>query len=234
LRTRQVAGGFVRVEVQLRPEEAAQVVRACDGFAASAAERPDALLTMAEATLRGDRPERPPVEVMVHIDAATLNGNAEGAGISAETSRRLLCDCGVVPVIEDAQGKALEVGRKLRLFSGALRRALYARDGHRCRFPACTHRRYLHAHHVRHWIDGGDTRLENGILLCTRHHRLVHEGGFRAMADGDQVRFLRPDGREVAAGIPPEPAALAAVTDLPPTWDGDRVDYHAIVGCVVA
>jgi hypothetical protein len=90
LRTRQVAGGFVRVEVQLRPEEAAPVVRACAGFAASAAERADALLTMAEATLRGDRPERPPVEVMVHIDAATLNGNAEGSGGSAETSRRLL------------------------------------------------------------------------------------------------------------------------------------------------
>ena len=234
LRTRHVEGGFVRVEVQLRPEEAARVVRACDVFAKSAAERADALLTMAEATLRGDRPERPPVEVMVHLDAASLQGNAEGSGISAETSRRLLCDCGVVPVAEDGEGKPLDVGRKHRVFSGALRRALFARDGRRCRFPGCTHRRYLHGHHVRHWIDGGETKLANALLLCTRHHRWVHEGGFRVMAEGDAVRFLRPDGRELAVGRPPEPAALAEVTDLPPTWDGERVDYHAVVECIVA
>jgi hypothetical protein len=106
----------VRV-VQLRPEEAARVVRACDVFATSAAERADALLPMTEATLRGDRSERPPMEVIVRIDAASLNGNAGGAGISAdsaETSRRLLCECGVVPVIEDALDKALEGASRAR------------------------------------------------------------------------------------------------------------------------
>jgi hypothetical protein len=229
LRTRPLAGGMVRLEAQLRPEEAARILAACDVFAASAAERPDALVTMAEATLRGDHPDRPPVEVLVHIDAATLTGEAEGAGISAEVSRRLLCDAGVVPVLEDREGQPLAVGRKLRLFAGALRRALLARDRGCCRFPGCTNSRYLHLHHVAHWVNGGETSLTNGLCLCSSHHRLVHEGGFQVLADGDGFRFMNPGGREVVSGAPPAPAPLAAAPALPPTWNGDPIDYDAVV-----
>jgi hypothetical protein len=84
LRSRDLPNGKVRAEAQLRPEEAARVLAACDVFAHSAKERADALVTMAEATLRGDKPDRPPV-VLVHIDAATLIGVAGSTGIPAET-----------------------------------------------------------------------------------------------------------------------------------------------------
>lgn len=234
LRARDVAGGMVRVEAQLRPEEAARVLAACDVFAASAAERADALLTMAEATLRGDRPDRPPVEVMVHIDAATLTGAAGATGVSAETARRLLCDAGIVPTLEDAQGAAPQVGRKLRVYAGALRRVLLARAGGTCQFPGCSHTRYLHAHHVRHWIDGGETSLGNGCILCTRHHALVHEGGFsvQTTADGG-LAFFRPDGRPVAAGRA-RPVTLPVVDAPRSLWDGDPVDYEACVAHALA
>jgi uncharacterized protein DUF222 len=228
LRARDGANGMVRIEVQLLPEEAARVLAACDVFAGRASERADALVTMAEATLRGDKPDRPPVEVTVHIDAGSLTGNCGAAGVSEETCRRLLCDSGVVTVLEQ-DGEPVSVGRKRRLFAGALRRALLARDHHSCRFPGCTNTRYLHAHHVTHWIDGGDTSLANALTLCTRHHRLIHEGGYQVFADGSSLHFLRPDGRpvdEVPASPPPHPLPAAA---LPPTWDGDPFDYDAAV-----
>ena len=234
LRARDVAGGMVRIEAQLRPDEAARVLAACDVLAGSAAARVDALLTMAEATLRGDQPDRPPVEIMVHVDAATLNGAQGDTALSAETSRRLLCDAGIVPVLDDDQGQPLSVGRKHRVFAGALRRALLARD-RTCRYPGCTHARYLHGHHVRHWIDGGETSIANGTLLCTYHHRLVHEGGFRIVSDDLGLHFLGPDGRDVCASPAPAPATpVAPLSRLPPTWSGDPVDDNATLGWLMA
>jgi hypothetical protein len=68
----------------------------------------------------------------------------------------------------------------------ALKRALLARDKC-CRFPGCSHERWLDAHHVVHWADGGETSLDNTLLLCPSHHRLLHEGGFEIKpgADGE-------------------------------------------------
>src|SRR5450631_4250655 len=65
-----------------------------------------------------------------------------------------------------------------------------------CRFPGCTHTRYLDAHHIEHWADGGLTNLSNLVTLCRLHHRLVHEGEIivETPADGSW-RFLHPDGR---------------------------------------
>ncbi|HKA87360.1 MAG TPA: DUF222 domain-containing protein [Haliangiales bacterium] len=233
LRVRDTDDGMVRIEIQLRPDEAARVLEACD---VSAETRLDGLVAMAEAALRGDHPDRPPVDVLVHIDAATLTGRHEQAGISAETARRLLCDAGIVPVLErdDADGSPLDVGRKRRSIPTALRRALAARDVG-CRFPGCTHTHYVDAHHIRHWADGGETTLANTVLLCTRHHTLVHEGGFRMTADGDRPRFFDRRGAELpSAGIP-----MAVRMTLPrvrapsPAGDGHAVDYAAAVGCLM-
>ena len=77
---------------------------------------------------------------------------------------------------------SLNLSRKHRLVQPALRRALEARD-RGCRFPGCSHERWLDAHHVVHWVDGGETSLGNTLLLCSRHHRLLHEGGFAIRAD---------------------------------------------------
>jgi HNH endonuclease len=80
-----------------------------------------------------------------------------------------------------------------------MRRALRSRD-RTCRFPGCAHRRFLHAHHVDHWAHGGRTDLSNLIHLCSHHHRLVHEGGYRIepRARGE-LCFRRPDGRALPA-----------------------------------
>jgi hypothetical protein len=83
----------------------------------------------------------------------------------------------VVRVSHAANGSILDVGRKTRTISPALRRALEVRD-RGCRFPGCG-LRFTDAHHVTHWSAGGETSLSNCLLLCAWHHRLVHEGGWR-------------------------------------------------------
>jgi|GEM_PF-6414197 len=121
---------------------------------------------MAEATLSGEgaRAGKPPVEVMVHVDAASLRGHTDhGDGIPAEVCRRLLCDAGVVPSLQDDAGRIVDVGNKKRTIPAALRRALWARDGG-CPFPGCTHT-MCDAHHVKHWLQHGETRLDNLVLV---------------------------------------------------------------------
>jgi hypothetical protein len=176
------------------------------GPAPIASRRADALVRIAEAYLSdktrqsngGDR-----YLVHVHTDVETLKADGTGAEaeledsghICAETSRRLSCDAGVVHWLENADGEPLNVGRKTRTIPPAIRRALKRRDGG-CRFPGCTCTRFVDAHHIRHWADGGETSMDNLTLLCRHHHRLVHEGGFSVVMDaGGQVRFTNPDGQ---------------------------------------
>lgn len=93
-------------------------------------------------------------------------------------------------------GAPLSASRKSRAVPAAMRRALDARDGG-CRFPGCTHRRFVDAHHIVHWADGGDTTLDNLTLLCRKHHRFLHEYGFELERVGSELRFCRPDGQYV-------------------------------------
>lgn len=202
LRRTNTDDGLVRIEIQLEPEQAARVIEACR---ASAADPVDGLVAMAEMALRGNAPERPPVEVMAHVDVATLDGHTEdGTRISAETCERLLCDAGIVPVLDDATGKTLEVGRKLRTPSPAVNRALRIRSKNRCEFPGCPNRRYGESHHIEHWIRGGETVVDNLVRLCTFHHTAVHEGGVRVERDGDRFVFYDRHGRRITrAGAGP-------------------------------
>jgi hypothetical protein len=95
----------------------------------------------------------------------------------------------------------VEVGVRTRTIPPALRRALLHRD-RTCRFPGC-HVRVAEGHHVRHWAHGGPTILSNLVLLCRRHHRAVHEEGYRvARGPGDALEFRRPDG-ELLPEVPP-------------------------------
>lgn len=124
--------------------------------------------------------------------------------VSAETSRRLACDCGVVHWLEDydkpAHATTLDIGRRTRSIPPAIRRALQRRDGGCC-FPGCTAQRHVDAHHVRHWADGGATRLDNLLLPCRHHHRLAHEGGYGLGLDaaGEPV-FTAPNGNLIQKG----------------------------------
>ncbi|HZR82112.1 MAG TPA: DUF222 domain-containing protein [Candidatus Binatia bacterium] len=226
--------------------------------------RADALVAIAEgylATAEEIEGNGPPVEIVVHVEAS-----ATGDGISDESAResatlddgtslppatvdRLACDSAVVRVVEDARGNVLDVGRRRRTIPGVLRRALRLRD-RGCRFPGCTNR-LVDGHHVVPWSRGGATKLANLLSLCRRHHRFVHELGFRVESDGrERFAFFRPSGVEVKAAcdVPALGAnpleslrerhraagvAIDASTGYP-RWDGTRVDYDHVVLCLMA
>jgi hypothetical protein len=170
------------------------------------AQQADALVAVAKAYLEGAgaRDEHGGTadhyQVVVHVDERALRGDAGRSDLPLETVRRLSCDGSLVSVLEDARGQPLDVGRKQRTVSTALRRALFARD-RGCTFPGCERRHYLDAHHLHHWAEGGETSADNLTLLCTYHHRLLHEGGFTIEREGDEsLRFLRADGRTIPRG----------------------------------
>jgi len=111
----------------------------------------------------------------------------------------LCCDGDAVVIVEDSEGEPLSVGRQTRTVPAAIKRALKSRDKG-CAYPGCHNSRFVDAHHIRHWSAGGETKLDNLMLLCSRHHRLVHEGGFRIERDYQNHWFFkRPDGRAVPA-----------------------------------
>lgn len=150
----------------------------------------EALVEVAQTAL-GASPEGSSerARVVVHVDAAVLT--TDGAGrteledgpiIAPETARRLGCDADAATTIE-LDGLPLSVGRARRTVPPALRRALEARDARTCRWPGCENRRHLDAHHRTHWAHGGETSLDNLVLLCSHHHRLVHEGGYAVEDD---------------------------------------------------
>ena len=134
------------------------------------------------------------------VDLEALEGRVgrraelDDAGVvTPETARRLACDAALSRVITRERTEPLEVGRRTPVVPAALRRAIVIRDRH-CRFPGCDRpQSWCDAHHVVHWADGGETSLANLVLLCRRHHRLVHER-FAMSLVGDRPVFRRPDG----------------------------------------
>ena len=173
------------------------------------AQQADALITMASSYLSGQIESQSGTsdnyQVTVHVDHSALTEGRGRAGLPIESVKRLGCDGETVVIVEDEQGEPLSVGRKTRIVPKAIKRALWARDKG-CAFPGCDRKRFVDAHHIRHWSAGGETSLANLMLLCTRHHRLVHEGGFRIEKDyQDRWFFKRPDGHAVPqCGYHPE------------------------------
>jgi hypothetical protein len=201
-----------------------------------AQQQADALGLLAETVLHhGIEPGAPGerYQVVVHVDAPLLTdpdapGQSvldDGVHVSAETSRRLACDATRVVMHHDPDGRVTEVGARTRTIPPALRRALHYRD-RACRFPGCA-RRFGEGHHIRHWANGGPTTPSNLALLCRRHHRAVHEAGYRMERQPDgQLRFWRPDGRLLPdvpspAVVPADP--VDARTSVP-GWLGERLD----------
>jgi hypothetical protein len=166
------------------------------------AQQADALVAVMKSYLDGDHggeggSTADHYQVVVHADAQSLRGGTGCSDLPIETVKRLLCDCSFATVFEDENGQPLDVGRKQRVVSTSLRRALYARD-RGCTFPGCHRKRYLDGHHIQHWIDGGDTTAGNLTLLCTYHHRLLHEGAFSIVRESDEtLRFVTADGRPI-------------------------------------
>jgi hypothetical protein len=146
---------------------------------------------------------------------------------------------------EDKEGNPLNIGRKTRTIPPAIRRALKRRDGG-CRFPGCSNTRLIDAHHIHHWADGGETSMDNLVLLCKRHHRLVHEEGYGIEKDNTKnarigIYFTLPDGKRLAnAGRSRgnvielkrrnADKGLDITPDTPiPRWYGDRMDVNLVM-----
>jgi hypothetical protein len=153
----------------------------------------------------------PRINIVMDLDdlrEQTGAGAADtGEDLSPQAVRRMSCDADIIPVVLGGGSEVLDVGRHQRLASVAIWRALVARDRH-CRFTGCTRPPVMcHAHHVQHWVDGGATCLDNMVLLCSHHHRLVHSGPWTITqpAPGD-FRFHPPDAVRRARG--PRPGGL--------------------------
>ena len=186
-----------------------------------------------------------------HVPAETPRRNGAWLGdsqvpVSAETARRIACDAGKVCMSHRSR-QILSVGRRTRTVPPPIRRALEFRD-RGCRFPGCTSK-HCDAHHIVHWTDGGETKLSNLVLLCRRHHRLLHEGGFRVrMSAAGAVQFLHPRGRPLEQSPAPPPVGLDAARELVesledtgilitgkesmPAWDGRPMDLPYVMECL--
>ena len=177
--------------------------------------RADALLHIAEHYLAGGGERQPALtggdkyQVMVHVRTDSDSGAQEsylddGPVLSLATAQRLACDASLVTVGEDEAGKVLNIGRKTRTVPPAIRRALQARD-QGCRFPGCCEARYVDAHHIHHWSKGGETSLDNLVLLCRHHHRLMHEEGFEIVKDTNNgLIFVGPQGNTLQPSLYPQ------------------------------
>lgn len=224
-----------------------------------AARRADALAEISESFLAhgsaalagGDRHQ-----IVVYVDMETLRestpgrcGIEHGPALAAETARRLACDSSVVTIVENEEGEPLNVGRKTRSIPPALRRALRSRD-RGCRFPGCSNKRYVDAHHIHHWAEGGETKASNLVTLCRFHHRQVHEGRVVIhLLDDGAIRFVRPDGSSFDSPVPdrtrplPDWQQLAAAhheqglsidrnTALT-RWRGERMDHDLAIAVLL-
>jgi uncharacterized protein DUF222/HNH endonuclease len=217
--------GMVRIDGDLDPEGGQVVMTALKAMQDAQARtgrwqdgrkptqrRADALVELSRQWLdRSDRPEvageRPHLSVLTGVEA--LGGHIGGTCeledvgvIHPESVRRLACDASVARVVLGPASEPLDVGRRTPVVPAALRRVVVIRD-RGCRFPGCDRPPgWCDAHHVRHWADGGETSLGNLLLLCRRHHRMVH-GEFRLEMQGGKPVFRRPDGSLLEDRAPP-------------------------------
>ncbi len=179
----------------------------------------------------------------------------DGGRVSAETSSRLCCDAEIVPIARRTDGSVLDVGRRSRTVGWRLRKALEARDGG-CRFPGCGSRVRTHAHHITHWAHGGETAMDNLVLLCPFHHRSVHEGGWRVEMDEEGVPSffnplgvhmpVAPEAPDIGDLAPDAPASPSQDFGLghwhgrkdidawtgTPLWQGERIDWGWAMVCL--
>jgi hypothetical protein len=177
-------------------------------------------------------------QIVLHVDINTLRQQSRAAGhvhehchtdndrwISPQTAQRLCCDASVVTVLEDEQGRVLNIGRRARTVPPAISRALASRAlalrDKTCRFPGCCESRYVDAHHIQHWADGGETSLDNLVTFCRYHHRQLHQGSFFVRVGKTRLEqcliFATPGGREIESSLFPQFPDVSAEAFSPQT-----------------
>ena len=160
-----------------------------------------------QTDLPGTPRRRPHVNVVVHTDPDGQVEHAcyldDGDPVRREALGRFLCDGAITRVLTDGKSTILDVGTATRVVSVALRLAIAIRDQH-CRFPGCDRPpSWCEAHHVIPWEVGGPTNQHNLVLLCSRHHHLIHKPGWQQqlLPDGEYV-ITTIDGREFRSHPP--------------------------------
>ena len=230
--------GTIQIQARLNADEATLVLQTIAQVKSAlnrereqgtpAASRADALVRLvqrfaAQSEQLGDeelsavRTGADQAQVVVHLEASQLEEGAldatleDGTHVSAETLRRVSCDCSMVTITQDRRGDPLDVGRKTRRIHPALRRAVQSRDKGVCRFPGCSCSRFIDVHHIEHWLHGGETKLDNLISLCPAHHQLIHEGGFTVAIENGAPVFRTPNKTTLPAA-PQPPRDVSAET----------------------
>ena len=165
--------------------------------------RADALVELARQQLDGgELPEvggqRPHLSVIAEMSTLARQPGSPpaelewGEPIPAETARRLACDAAITPILRGSESDQPRADRTTRSVPGSKRKALTVRD-RGCRFPGCDRPpAWTDAHHLHHWADGGSREMENLVLLCRRHHRMVHEEGWQLAWSQDELVALPP------------------------------------------
>ncbi len=174
------AHGDVDLDRRTRPQKqldglvgAAKVALATNALPGTGGNRPQIIATINYQDLLPHPDNNPP---------GTGNGTGKGTGnfvftgpAAPATLRKIACDADIIPAILSTHGELLDLGRKNRLFTPTQRLALTARD-QGCTFPHCTiPAPWCEAHHITYWSHGGPTTINNGTLLCTGHHHLIHK-----------------------------------------------------------
>jgi Domain of unknown function (DUF222) len=169
------------------------------------ARRADALVALCSARIAID-PDPDRATVLVHAPlAALMHGTAgcesgNGSGVPGRTLERLLCNARIQTQVEDEMGDVVGLSRMRREPAAWMIRQVRYRD-RGCRFPGCGARAFTEAHHIRWWRNGGRTSLGNLLLICSFHHRLVHELGWSVQRGPDgSVRWSYPDGTRYRSG----------------------------------
>jgi hypothetical protein len=205
------------MEVELPAADGAAVIDAIERLARSLPEMPDeegpgfagvrradAFVALCTGTSGTDASARSTVVVHARFDGLTAGTHGceieDGPAVHPTVVERLLCTASVQTVVEDDRGNVVRLSERSRLAPAWMERQVRYRD-RGCTFPGCGARRFTEAHHIRWWRDGGRTTLENLALICSFHHRLVHEHGWRVerLRTGE-LSWRRPDAMRWTGG----------------------------------
>ena len=206
------AQGALVAKALERLAETLPVMPDADGPWHASSRRADALVALCSERIAGD-PDQDRATIVIHARADSLDAGGAlidgGPPIHPDTTKRLLCNARMQTVVEDGSGTVLGVGRLSREPTAWMLRQIRHRD-QECRFPGCGARRFTQAHHIVWWSKGGRTDLDNLVLICSFHHKLVHEYGWVVRRDPDgSILWFREDGGRYLAGPSPGSAAVA-------------------------
>ena len=188
----------------------------------------DAFMRLVEAGWDAEVARRPHghhTTVVMHLDVKDKAAQLHLGPLLTDAERRYLTCDATCEVWFERDGQPIGAGRATRLINRRLRRALEHRHP-TCAVPGCGATRGLHAHHIRHWEDGGATELANLVLLCPYHHRLHHRGVITITGPPEDLSVTDSAGRALSPGSLARPPTRPPPAVAPcPGPTGERADW---------